>query len=381
MSERDPDQATPSADAPKNLAEGSAPSQPPSAAGDPSTGVENAAADVPAEATDTEVSGEEPGNRRARRAAAAQARKQRMREREDAQAVGLGAQELLDDAFVRSTDTAGKWLRKYSSTIQWIVVAGVAVWAGWGIYDWRQAKVEAQVSDALAEAARAQFGKVGTAETSDDELAELDPTPTFADDQARLSAAEAGFRAAAERDAATGTALYARLGLAGVLLDQQKYDEARAEFEKVAQAPAAQTEKDLLWRALEGVAQAQEGKGDKEAALAAYAKLAGEATGTYSLLARYNQARLQHALGRPDEAKSLVQALQNDLPPAQGLEAMFPGYLEQSVRSLASAIGVPPPERKPNMITPDQIRQLAEGLQAPPPSPANTGTTNPEESP
>ena len=197
----------------------------------------------------------------------------------------------------------------------------------------------------------------------DDEMADLDPTPVFPDEQARLSAAEAGFREAAERNASTGTALYARLGLAAVLLDQAKYDEARAEFERVAQAPAAQKEKDLLWRALEGIAQAHEGKGDKQAAFDAYGKLAAEPSQAYSLIAQYNQARLHRELGRIEDAKALVEKLQKDMPAAQGLEAMFPGYLEQSVKALASALGVKPPERTPQTITPDQIRQLAEGVQ------------------
>ena len=70
----------------------------------------------------------EPQNRRARRTAAAQARKARVRERREAEAVGLDAQEMLDDALVRSTDTAGKWLRNNSTTLQWAVVLGIAGW-------------------------------------------------------------------------------------------------------------------------------------------------------------------------------------------------------------------------------------------------------------
>ena len=176
VSERDPDQASPSNEPPANKVKTGTDRELTGAA-DPASPAEP----VPNEdVSNEEVAGtDEPANRRARRAAAAQARKQRMREREDAQAVGLGAQEILDDAFVRSTDTAGKWVRKNSSIIQWLLVAGVASWAAWGVYDWRRAHVQAEASDALAQAAQAQFGKVGIDESADDEMADLDPTPSF----------------------------------------------------------------------------------------------------------------------------------------------------------------------------------------------------------
>src|SRR5690606_20739242 len=95
------------------------------------------------------------------RTAAAQARKARVRERREAEAVGLDAQEMLDDALVRSTDTAGKWLRNNSTTLQWAVVLGIAGWSGWGIYNWQAQEARAEATAALAAAVDTERGKIG----------------------------------------------------------------------------------------------------------------------------------------------------------------------------------------------------------------------------
>src|SRR5690606_25746447 len=141
----------------------------------------------PDDAVDASSAAEEPQNRRARRAAASQARKARMRERREAEAVGLGAQELLDDALVRSTDTAAKWLRRNSAILQWTLVIGLVSWAGWGIYGWRAASKKAAASDALALAVEAERGKIGdpAEQGRPNEQGVVDPTPIFEDKDER----------------------------------------------------------------------------------------------------------------------------------------------------------------------------------------------------
>jgi tetratricopeptide (TPR) repeat protein len=313
------------------------------------------------EAATSEAETEEAGNRRARRAAAARARKDRVREREEAQAVGLDAQEILDDAFARSTDTAGKWLKKNINVIQWLLVGGITVWAGWGLYGWQQARAAAAASDKFAKAANAQFGKVGedVGEANPDII---DPTPTFADDKTRLEAAQAAYEESAKRNASDGTGLYSRLALAAVLSDQGKFDEAKSHLDEVLQSKLARTDAALRARALEGVALALEGKGDKAGALATYEKAATE-SGANGNLAKYNQARLLRELNRIDDARKVVTELYAQMPPKEGLAGMFPGYLEQNVKALAQVLGVEAPKAAPPAITPAQIRDLASSVQ------------------
>lgn len=309
-----------------------------------------------------EASSEEAGNRRARRAAAARARKDRVREREEAQAIGLDTQEIIDDALVRSTDTASKWLKKNLNVLQWVFVGGITVWASWGLYGWQQARAQAAASDKFAKAANAQFGRVGAEATKDDNSDIIDPTPTFADDQARLEAARTAFEEAAKRKSGDGTDLYSRLALAAVLLDQAKFDDAKAHFDEVLASKLAQKDAVLRAQALEGQALALEGKGDKAGALASYEQAATQA-GTNGNLAKYNQARLLRDLNRTEEAKKVVSELYAQMPPKEGLAGMFPGYLEQSVKTLASTLGVEPPKPTPPVISPAQIRELASSVQ------------------
>src|SRR5690606_30212175 len=136
-------------------------------------------------------------NRRARRAALAKARKQRLRERRDAEAVGLDTQEVIDEALVRSTDTVAKWIRRHSTLLQGLFVAGLVSWAGWGAYGLWAAKVRAEASDAVAKAIASESGRIGDPETAGqpDERGVIDPSPVFEDDQARLTAAQAAFEA------------------------------------------------------------------------------------------------------------------------------------------------------------------------------------------
>ncbi len=313
-------------------------------------------------ATDAE-GGEEPANRRARRAAAARARKQRVKEREEAQAIGLDAQEMIDDALVRSTDTATKWLKKNANVLQWIFVGGITIWAGWGLYGWQKARSEASSSDKIAKAAAAQFGKVGQDEKKDDNPQIVDPTPVYADDKARLEAAKTAYETALKGASNDGAGLYARLALASVLIEQGKLDEAKAEYDRVLAAKFTEKDAALAAQAREGLAQLAEAKGDKAGALALYEQIAASNLGGTSELAQYNQARLLHALDRTDDAKKLIAALYEKHPPSEGLAGMFPSYLEQSIKTLANVLGVEAPKAKPAPLTQAQINDLAAGVQ------------------
>lgn len=306
---------------------------------------------------------DEPANRRARRAAAARARKERIKERQDAQSLGLGAQEIIDDAVVRSTDSAAKWLKRNGNVLQWLFVGGITCWAAWGIYTWRKAHTEATSSDKVAKAAAAQFGKVGEDADRDEDGRVVDPTPVFADDATRLDAARTAYEAALKGASNDGTGLYARLALANVLIEQGKADEAKAELDRVLAAKFTQKDAALKARAQEGLAQVAEAKGDKAGALALYEQIAATNLKGVTELGQYNQARVLYELNRVDEAKKVVEALYEKYPPREGLAGMFPGYIEQGVKTLANVLGVEPPKPKTAAITPEQVNSLAAEVQ------------------
>jgi predicted negative regulator of RcsB-dependent stress response len=318
---------------------------------------------------------DEPQNRRARRAAASQARKVRMKERQTAEAVGLDTQEMLDEALVRSSDKATKWLRKNSSLLQGMVVAGIVVWAGWGIYSWRLARSQQEASDAVAAAVQAERGKVGDPAEQGKPNAQqvIDPTPIFADRAAQLKASEEGFASAVKFREGEGTSAYAELSRAAVLLDNGKADEAKVAFDAVKRSKFAQTDAELRGRAIEGEALALEAKGDKAAALKSYQELENTETAGFKELALYQQARLQRDLKQLDAAKELVKRAQarlgTDAKAAPSGFGPAPGYVQRGLQALAEELGIEEPAAAPGAgapagdITEAQLKALQEQLQ------------------
>ena len=319
------------------------------------------------QATEAVPEGDEPKNRRARRAAASQARKHRMRERREAEAVGLDAQEMLDDAFVRGTDSAAKWFRRNSGKLQWVLVLGIVGWAGWGIYGWRSAAAKERASDALAKAVSIERGEIGdpAEQGRPNEQDIIDPAPIFEDRQALLSAARAQFEQATALRPGSGTALYAELGLAAVLLDLEQFDQALQAYEEVKNAELSASEPELRGRALEGVALVAEAKGDAKAAVEAYAALEAADVDGFTDLAMYQQARLLAELGETAKARELVTKLQAKLGTAfANPMGMGASYLQSGVESLGDDLGVEPPrDDAPKAITPQQIEALQQQVQ------------------
>jgi len=318
----------------------------------------------------TEGSSEEPQNRRARRAAASQARKQRLRERQEAEAVGLDAQEIIDDALVRSTDSLGKWLRRNSTSLQVAVLVGVAGWAGWGIYSWRAAAARAEASDVLAAAVAAERGKIGDpAEQGKlNEQKIIDPTPIFADVAAKQAATIEGFEKAAKMREGSGTSLFAQLALAGMLLDTGKFDEARAAYEEVKSAKLTASDPELRGRALEGIALVEQAKGDKAAAIKAYQELQNADIPGFVELALYEQARLHRDLKQLDEAKQALTKLKEKIgtPTASPMFGIPSGYLQGGLKALSDELGLEgdkPATAGANPITQEQLRALTAPVQ------------------
>jgi len=127
--------------------------------------------------------------------------------------------------------------------------------------------------------------------------------PFFATDEARQKAvAEVAAKVVAEY-AGTRPAALASLALGDARLRLGEWDAAKAAYE--AYLAGAPKEDGLRFGALEGLAMAEEGKGNADAALAAWARLGAEVT-AYADRADLEKARVLAAGGKVDEARKLL---------------------------------------------------------------------------
>lgn len=254
-------------------------------------------------------------NRKARRTAAAQARSSRRREQAEAEAVGLDAGEMVDDAFVRLADKTGKGLRKYSSMIQWVVSVGILGWIGTETYQWVGNNADADATQVLYAGTLAEQGRIG----DPDEGGKAgpggisDPRRVFATRADLLKSALAKYEQATTLREGEGSEAFALLGQAGVLFEMGDADKAIPLFERVAASPLAQAQPTLLGSALDGLALSQEAKGDTAGALQTAVRL--ETVAGFEQPSLYLQARLQNSLGKPDLAKPLLNKLFEKLGP------------------------------------------------------------------
>jgi predicted negative regulator of RcsB-dependent stress response len=319
-------------------------------------------------ATGTEA--EEPAapNRQARRTAAAQARARRKREREAASAIGLDAAEMVDDALVRFTDKASRLARRHWNSIQWVLGIGILGWFAYQVYEWRRATTNAELSDDLYEAVTAERGRTGDPAEQNKPNANgvIDPTPIFENDAARLSAAEGRYAEVAARNGDRPAAVFARLGQAGVLLEQGKPDEALAAFDQVKASSASQKLPELRGGAIEGRALSLEAKGDLAGALAAFQELAS--VPSFENRSLYQQARIQHLKGDDAASKTLLNQLFGKLgaPKAATFGGLpeRPDFLRQRATALASTVD--PFEKDVKVPKPpmgaDAVQQMLEQL-------------------
>ena len=299
-------------------------------------------------------------NRRIREQAAQRRRAQREKESGGQVARGLDASEMVDDAFARSTHALTNWIKSNANIVQWLFVLAVVGGLGWQIYSWRRAKTQAKTSDSLVSAVEAELGQVGERKPAfpgDDPS--LSPRPTFADDAARLQAAQEAYKKASELEPGSGTALLAQLGLAGVAYDLSKYDEALAAYEKVKASLLGASDKDVKSRATEGIGLCLEAKNDREGAIKAYRELENSDVPGFSALGMYHQARLLYAKGERDKAKELLVKVREKL---DKIPQLMDGYVAEASNDLLAAID--PKLAKPEIggdfagISPEQVQQL-----------------------
>jgi tetratricopeptide (TPR) repeat protein len=277
-------------------------------------------------------------NRRTREQAIA--RRREKREREAAVARGLDASEMVDDALARATHSVTTFVRKHFSLIQWVIIILIAGGIGWQIWSWRHGKTVAKASDALMGAVTVELGRVGDAAEKgapDPLTGVVDPRPIFETDEARLRAASEQYEKAAELRRGSGTAILARMGLAGVFYDQGKYDEAIATYEEVKGSDLAKHDPDVRLRAVEGIGLAREAKNELDIALKSFKELENSEVVGFKPLGLLHQARIHFAKGEKDKAKELAKAAQEQLEKERS-PYQTAGYLDSASRELLAAI-------------------------------------------
>jgi tetratricopeptide (TPR) repeat protein len=335
-------------------------------------GAEGAADDVAdalaPEAAPAGAQAEPAPNRQARRTAASQARARRKREREAASAVGLDAAEMVDDALVRFTDKASRLARRHSNVLQWVFGVSVIGWLGWQVFSWRQSNVNAERSDALFAGVALEQGKTGDPSEQGKPNANgiVDPTPIFETDAKRLEAAAEKYAAAAAISPSSPAAAFARLGQAGVLLEQGKAEESRAAFEQAAAMAGASESIELRGNAIEGRGLSLEAKGDLPGAAAAFEQLGG--VPSFESRALFQQARIKHLQGDDTASKALLNKLFKSLgaPRAATLGGLpdRPEFLRQRAVQLTNVVD--PFEKDVKIPTPpmgaDAVQQMLEQL-------------------
>jgi hypothetical protein len=304
-------------------------------------------------------------NQRIREEAAAKRRRKRESESRQANVRGnLEASEIVDDALARGTHAVTGWLKAHFNKLQWVLVLGIAGGIGFQIYVHRRDKAEAAATDKLVAGIDAELARIGGTAEPDEMTGLADTRQNFADQKARLAAAEKAYRAALGSDA---VGMLARIGLAGVLYDQAKYQDALKEYQTVRLSPVAAKDADLRCRAIEGVGLSEEGLGHPDQALAAFGELGKSEVVGFAPLGLYHQARITLKKGDRDKAKELVKSALEKLEKAKGSDKVMavgepPGFTESAARELLASID-PTAVVRPTGPTPEQVQQLQQAME------------------
>lgn len=249
----------------------------------------------------------------------------------EARPVQLLPSEMVDDALARSASAVGKWLRANFNVIQYVIVAGIVAGGGYAFYASQSEKSTGVASDALNAGVRAERGRVAAEDKRTDDDKESDPQKVFKTPEERTDNALASFRKVQAEHGGTGTALLAKLGEAGALLDKHEWDKALEAFSAVSASTLAGADPDVKARALEGIGFGKEGKGDKDGAMAAFKELQGVDGGKngYKELGQYHEARLLLAKGEKEKGKDLLKQVHDALE--KPTETKTSGYLKSIV--------------------------------------------------
>jgi len=206
----------------------------------------------------------------------------------------------------------------------------------------------------------------------------IDPTPIFENDAARLTASAQRYADVVALDSSSPAAGFAHIGRGGVLLEQGKADEARAEFEQATKI-AGDSSPELRGGGIEGRGLSLEAKGDLPGAVAAFEELAG--IPSFENRALYQQARIKQLQGDVEASKAVLKKLFEKLgpPKAASLGGLpeRPEFLRQRAVQLAAVVD--PFEKDVKIPKPpmgaDAVQQMldqlkAQGVVAPPAEPS-----------
>jgi len=333
---------------------------------DSSSGAGQGSAAPPESEASAAAPAAQPENRRARRAAASAGGKKkaaRVRERPGSDAFGgLDASERVDDAFSRASDRSFKWIKDHFNVVQWLIVGGIATWIGMQIYTWRTDRTASRVANDLASAVAAESGRIGATDEQDkrDERGSLDARRVFATDEARLAAAKDGFQKVVDARSGTPAGNVAKMGLAGVLFDQGKFDDAKNLYEAVLSSDLAKLSPEMKGRSLEGLGLSLEGKGDLDGALKKFGELENAEISGFTEIALYQEGRVLHEKKDDAAAVEKLKKALDRLSKEKTGPTDPPSYLLETTRSLLERIdpkAVPPPSQD------EALRKALEGFQ------------------
>lgn len=252
----------------------------------------------------------------------------------------LEAGEMVDDALSRMWASTTKWLRSNLATVQWVIAIGLVGVAGFVGYTYFTQKKLGAASAGLSAGALAEGGLVLPEDKRGEEDKELDPTPVFKTPQERAEKALADYRGVEQQYPASGAAILAKLGEAGVLLDTREFDKAIEGFDAVLKTPLAAADLDVKGRCIEGIGLAKEGKGDLDGAMASYKQLEGVEARGFKELAQYHQARMLLAKNNDADRKAATDLLKTayDKLKAPAVDAKPSVYLLRSIESTLKSI-------------------------------------------
>jgi hypothetical protein len=307
------------------------------------------------------------------------ARQQLLKKREQSQQQrkALAPGEMVDDALARAVASGGKWLRANGRSVQLTILGLIVAGIAYAAFDWWQDKRAEAATSALVKAELDERGRIGAPESKSQNQAYDDDLPVFKSIDEKRRASLSDYRAVISKHASSGAAILARLGEAGVLLDQRDFDGAVTAFRDVKSSKLAAADISVRARAIEGVGLALEGKKDVDAALAAFRELENSDARGYRELGMFQQARIlaARADGPKGDVSRAVELLKNAREKLRtatvqspfGERPMFP-YVQMQVDDLLrsldpTAIPVQPSGGASRSMTPEQRQRLLEEFQ------------------
>lgn len=216
--------------------------------------------------------------------------------------------ELLkeEDAFLNAANRSVAWAKQNSTAVIAGVIAVVvlltAIWGGAEFLRQRDLEASGELERAYA--------LIDAEVIPEDSDTPADPSadpPTFPSDEAKRDAVIAQLQATIDEAGSSGVADMARFYLGDTLQKAEKYDDARAQFERLVRDLSRRDP--LFFLAVERAAYLQERAGEPDAALQTLGKLAGSES-FYGDYASYHQARIYLAKGDEATARKLLETLE-----------------------------------------------------------------------